>query len=1149
MALSWAQSKVDRFEEKATGSSLGPGDYDPCLPKSQGMAGAVSLGFTSTKGLRAKDREEPMPEETESILNAARDRTSMLNATVSKRSTFGCSSRPSLVVGPSRLEKVKTEQQAKQLAWAESERVKLQAEVKTLRSLQGSLAKSERQARSESVTASKRAEVAERKAATAIADAGRLEAAEAAASRLTGEAAAATLAAEKAEVARDTLQRRREELASRVECLEKRIDELVKTKAELEFQMGEAKKREDALGESVAELRAAKDASEERLREVQAAADASAAAAEEAAERAESVTNELAAATDRETSLDARSARLESELHAREQELQGSEASHGGLREEATALRREGENLAARLGRAEAELEASTSAKSALEEALSEERAGAKTLGEELGVAKKRLAVAESVAVSLEERLGASEGEARRLARELSEAACRLEAERRSFRALERTAAEAAEDADSLRQRLGDALAEGVEYADQHTRVEEKLRSSEADCAALWEEREEAKERLCAAFKEAMLSVAAREAEETGDELSASRAEVEAAKEELERVSHSFATVSSEARVLKASAEDAKAEIARLNGLVADTGARLTSSVGEEERLKTALASSEALREAAAAELAGARASINTGAGDYVALEEKLREAESTSERLRSGSNRTPLPSPARPTTGDGGTSADAAGARRRSPEGHRPAGEARYLREQPDRRRGGGALAEATQEAAALREKLEASRKGAAALEEAVAEALRMSAMMDGIEADHLAGSRTVEELTKGMADIHGIGAELGEKLITMISEKNAMIGKLEVAEGALAASLAHRRRLERDLDASESLVKGLREEKDKSGREVLDLQKEIERLNEAGEFQAAGAMVMLEESQAKEAEAAARIELIEAKACRDVAVAKKEARQAKSELEAASAEMAELRALTEGMCRVQAEGGKAIREAGLAKRNVQRLASENAALAGHNNNKQKIKHLQDLKKQSIRLQNETARQASDLALAVSVLEAVGVLPKEVGEKKESRNARQSGKALFQRRPSDANSVSPSRSHKQTGADQAAGAQKGRSKPRVLTRGRTLSTEDGSLASTPRSKSQAPLVSLQDRLLAALDRAELPKLQQRRAAPKKPHTTAFARGRSQTLPWGPGGTPTGCFPSIKCFGGAASDGGDFGVEGAAGAATACDAE
>lgn len=40
-----------------------------------------------------------------------------------------------------------------------------------------------------------------------------------------------------------------------------------------------------------------------------------------------------------------------------------------------------------------------------------------------------------------------------------------------------------------------------------------------------------------------------------------------------------------------------------------------------------------------------------------------------------------------------------------------------------------------------------------------------------------------------------------------------------------------------------------------------------------------------------------------------------------------------------------------------------------------------------QELKKESIRLQNEKARQASDLALAIAVLEAVGVLPKEVSE------------------------------------------------------------------------------------------------------------------------------------------------------------------
>lgn len=56
----------------------------------------------------------------------------------------------------------------------------------------------------------------------------------------------------------------------------------------------------------------------------------------------------------------------------------------------------------------------------------------------------------------------------------------------------------------------------------------------------------------------------------------------------------------------------------------------------------------------------------------------------------------------------------------------------------------------------------------------------------------------------------------------------------------------------------------------------------------------------------------------------------------------------MGELRAVSEGVFRAQTEGGRAMREAGLAKRHVQRLASENAALVGHNNSKQKIKHLQ---------------------------------------------------------------------------------------------------------------------------------------------------------------------------------------------------------
>lgn len=134
MALSWAQSKVERFQENPAGSStLGPGDYDPCIPKSQSMAGAVSLGFTSSKGLTAAlEREEPIPEETDAVLTAARDRVA---SAASRRSSFG-GPRPALNLGMSRLDKVKAEQQAKQLAWAETEREKLQEEVKTLRSLQ-----------------------------------------------------------------------------------------------------------------------------------------------------------------------------------------------------------------------------------------------------------------------------------------------------------------------------------------------------------------------------------------------------------------------------------------------------------------------------------------------------------------------------------------------------------------------------------------------------------------------------------------------------------------------------------------------------------------------------------------------------------------------------------------------------------------------------------------------------------------------------------------------------------------------------------------------------------------------------------------------------------------------------------------------------
>lgn len=43
-------AKAGRFQDDKGSSNLGPGDYDPCLPKSTGInAGACSLAFTAPK--------------------------------------------------------------------------------------------------------------------------------------------------------------------------------------------------------------------------------------------------------------------------------------------------------------------------------------------------------------------------------------------------------------------------------------------------------------------------------------------------------------------------------------------------------------------------------------------------------------------------------------------------------------------------------------------------------------------------------------------------------------------------------------------------------------------------------------------------------------------------------------------------------------------------------------------------------------------------------------------------------------------------------------------------------------------------------------------------------------------------------------------
>lgn len=120
-----------------------------------------------------------------------------------------------------------------------------------------------------------------------------------------------------------------------------------------------------------------------------------------------------------------------------------------------------------------------------------------------------------------------------------------------------------------------------------------------------------------------------------------------------------------------------------------------------------------------------------------------------------------------------------------------------------------------------------EAARREAEVEAERAAESERLHRILDEIEADHAAGSRTVAELRQGLADIHGIGAELGEKLISVVSERNEILARLEVADGALAASAADRRRLERELEASAAAAEELRREKDKGLSNVEELQK----------------------------------------------------------------------------------------------------------------------------------------------------------------------------------------------------------------------------------------------------------------------------------------------------------------------------------
>ena len=339
--------------------------------------------------------------------------------------------------------------------------------------------------------------------------------------------AATAAGEERYEEARGASAKRIDELESETASLRAQVQELSDKEALLSAEADAAREREGELNARVVELRAAMVAGEEKLAEARASAERSATSAEEAVQRAEAAGDELAVSVAGSGVLKTESSKLESDLSECKNALLASGAMNGELLETASTLREErgrsvvdaegleGElatakaalegavrdaaaegqklsaveasraELQARLEETEVSLKASCAEKIWLERALCEEKANTEALQRELESTREALSGAEKRGGSLEGRLEASAPEASRLELEVEDARSKLSAAEGNVKRLEAAMAETAENVAALQQRLGDALAEGVDYADEAIRSEERLRSSEADCAAL----------------------------------------------------------------------------------------------------------------------------------------------------------------------------------------------------------------------------------------------------------------------------------------------------------------------------------------------------------------------------------------------------------------------------------------------------------------------------------------------------------------------------------------------------------------------------------------------------------------------------------------------------------------------------------------
>lgn len=540
---------------------------------------------------------------------------------------------------------------------------------------QGALVRSEKQAciesakaKSETESLAKQVEAAERRASILEVDAAGLEAVEAEAERLTIDAENARKATVEAAAGLTALQTENDTLKTRVLVLEKRIEGFI------------AKEREDALGRNL--LREFDEASEvvqEELKDVGASVDRGTGRAEGASKREEEP---------RPEALEALASQMGSELEAFKGCLATSEDDKRALIEKIDMLDAEWKE---RLKMLESELGVSRPAlkakcvmeserdemvrlegveteasayveESSLEETLVGEEATRDELQRELESAREALENATRRAASLEARLEESESVNLRIESELDEVKSRLASSEDSRNKLQASMSVTANSIVDLQQRLGDALTEGLEYADETIVSEERLRGSEADCAALWDELQEAKEqlrlailegrdlasrldksaeetdRLRGALREAefRLKSATEGSEELEEDLASSQHQCALLTLELEKVRGKHADISSEARLLKASCEEGRVEIARLR----EELARAVSNSGHtdvmQDYLSVKLAVSNGHKYSITKNQAGAHVQVETRTGNYVMLEAKLREAKLATDHFRS---------------------------------------------------------------------------------------------------------------------------------------------------------------------------------------------------------------------------------------------------------------------------------------------------------------------------------------------------------------------------------------------------------------------------------------------------------------------------------------------------------------------------------